>query len=203
MVMSLLAFSGCGNKDKAVEEETTAPTEETTVEETEAPAQESILNQMAGEFDFTSGVGGWISTMNVNADGTFTGEYTDSEMGEMDAEYPDGTVYYCNFSGKISEPVQKSEFVYEAKVTDLQTAEPVGVEKIDNKIRYVSSTAYGLDDVDTIEIYLPGVKTADLPAEYVEWCIASEAFMNGTPDVLPFYGIYNVNAQEGWFSGIR
>ena len=44
-------------------------------------------------FIFASGAGAWGSSLSLWPDGTFTGSYHDSEMGENGEDYPNGTVY--------------------------------------------------------------------------------------------------------------
>ena len=41
---------------------------------------------------FTSGVGAWETELTLYADGTFTGQFHDSNMGETGYGYPNGTV---------------------------------------------------------------------------------------------------------------
>lgn len=52
------------------------------------------------EFVFCSGAGAWRTTIVVNQDGSFSGEYLDSDMGDSGDGHPKGTQYICSFSGK-------------------------------------------------------------------------------------------------------
>ena len=54
------------------------------------------------EWSFCSGAGAWSTDLQIRPDGTFTGQFHDSEMGESAEAYPDGTVYICEFSGRFS-----------------------------------------------------------------------------------------------------
>ena len=63
---------------------------------------ESFFSRFEGmEWSFSSGVGGWSAEMRILPDGTFSGEYHDSEMGETAETYPDGTLYLCSFTGQM------------------------------------------------------------------------------------------------------
>ena len=53
------------------------------------------------ELTFSSGAGAWRTSLILNADGTFVGEYSDSDMGDIGDAYPNGTFYFCSFSGQF------------------------------------------------------------------------------------------------------
>jgi len=73
-------------------------------------AEASVLDRLGGmEWCFSSGAGGWSTDLWTQADGSFTGEYHDSEMGETGEGYPDGTIYVCRFSGQMSVAAQVDE----------------------------------------------------------------------------------------------
>lgn len=50
-------------------------------------------------FCFSGGAGSWDTTFSIRPDGSFSGEYIDSDMGNRDTAYPGGTVYQCRFEG--------------------------------------------------------------------------------------------------------
>ena len=84
--------------------------EDTGTTETEAStteAQSEDVSSLPGTYPmdmvFSSGAGGWSTTLTLSEDGSFTGAFSDSEMGERDEnDYPNGTVYFCNFSGQFA-----------------------------------------------------------------------------------------------------
>ena len=53
------------------------------------------------EWSFLSGAGAWSTDMRILEDGSFWGEYHDSEMGETGENSPDGTIYCCSFYGTM------------------------------------------------------------------------------------------------------
>ncbi len=127
-----LAFSGCTKKETEMAAETIAETE--AVSTTESTAGELSIyddaqdteaeSSSAGEtsegessetdlsfedlkhiqFVFSSGAGGWSTLLDIRPDGSFEGEYFDSDMGSMGETYPNGTVYLCDFKGQFTEP---------------------------------------------------------------------------------------------------
>ena len=49
---------------------------------TSTPAQPTILDNLVGKnFVFSSGAGGWGSSLSIGPNGTFSGDYHDSDMG--------------------------------------------------------------------------------------------------------------------------
>lgn len=154
-------------------------------------------------FTFLSGAGGWSTELTIAEDGTFSGVYHDSEMGDASEEYPNGTLYYCSFQGKFTQPVKKEEYIYSTTIESISYDYPVGTEEIKDGIRYIYSDAYGLDNPKEILIYLPGMPIADLPEGYFSWVRGNwrmdyEFAMEET--TLPFYGLYNVNSEQGFSS---
>ena len=154
-------------------------------------------------FTFLSGAGGWSTQMTIAEDGTFDGVYSDSDMGSYSDEYPNGTQYYCSFSGKFTEPVKKEEYIYVTTIESISYDYPADTEEIKDGIRYIYSDAYGLDDPREILIYLPGMPIEELPEGYLSW-VRNNWFMDSeftkTETKLPFYGLYNVNSEQGFSS---
>lgn len=156
----------------------------------------SVFEQLPSEFVFSSGAGGWGTYLYINADGTFTGEYHDSDMGDTGSGYPDGTVYICNFSGKFTAPKKLNEYVYSMNIESLDVEKVAGTVYYENDIRYIVSDPYGLDNADEFYVYLPGATIEDIPEGFLSW-----AYLNSDiRDTLPsgFYGIYNVSGEEGF-----
>jgi hypothetical protein len=166
----------------------------------------SIFANLPEYFSFASGAGGWSTGVHINADGTFTGDYHDSDMGDTGDGYPGGTLYLCNFSGKFKDVKKISDLEYSMRIDWLRVDEPTGEPYIDDvydigyPIRVIPSSPYGFDSADEFRLYLPGKKTADLPQEYINWVGNPMAWGNNIPPTLPFYGLYNVGGQEGFFS---
>ena len=92
---------------------------------------ENFFERLKGlEWTFSSGAGGWSTDMRILPDGSFSGEYHDSEMGETGEGYPDGTVYGCSFTGKMSLVEQVNENTWKIRVDELKTDETAEKESI-------------------------------------------------------------------------
>lgn len=157
----------------------------------------NIFDILPSEFIFSSGVGAWSTDLKIKSDGTFTGLFHDSDMGDMDTDYPNGTVYTCSFSGKFTKPKKISEYIYSMNIEWLDSEDTPGTIYYEDGFRIIMSTPYGMDNADEFQIYLPGAATADLPGDFLSWL-----YMNyEVQDTLPvgFYGIYNVGGKEAFF----
>ena len=151
-------------------------------------------------FTFSSGVGAWATDVVIQPDGTFYGNHYDSDMGDIGLGYPQGTRYYCDFSGKFSPPVKIGEYEYSMKCESLVLENPPGEVEIAGGVRYISSEAYGFDDADVFYLYLPGKSMDDLPIQFIDWVSMPLGIEFEKDDIMYFYGLYNVAGEFG-FSG--
>lgn len=224
--MTACLLEGCGDSrgmntqvtatpDTAIVSEDTVPTEttdtskipDTTGESADTPVTEPAKDKEATafsfadisnvEFCFESGAGAWCTLLFVNSDGTFQGEYHDSDMGDIGDGYPNGTYYVCNFSGKFTEPEKVDDYTYSVTIESIELEQKPGTEEIEDEMRYVYSEPYGLDDATELLFYLPGIAVVDLPEGYKSWMTSYGDIIGST---LPFYGLYNVNTEEGFSS---
>lgn len=152
-------------------------------------------------FDFSSGAGAWNTELFINSDGTFKGLYHDSDMGDAGADYPNGTRYYCSFTGKFDNLEKVDEFTYKMKLVSLLYKEEPGKEEIIDGVRYIYSTAYGLTGGTDFYLYLPGAKLENLPEGYRGW-VGYYYLENTTDTELPYYGLYNLKTEDGFSSSI-
>ncbi|MDE5932533.1 MAG: DUF1311 domain-containing protein [Lachnospiraceae bacterium] len=152
-------------------------------------------------FYFSSGVGAWHTELYINSDGTFEGMYQDANMGDNGEDYPHGTEYYCNFTGKFDNLEKVDEFTYKMKLVSLLYEEEPDKEEIIDGIRFIYSTAYGLTGGTDFFLYLPGATLTDLPEGYRAW-VGYYYLEDTTETELPFYGLYNVSEENGFSSSV-
>ena len=168
------------------------------IKEEPVEEQSSVFEKIPQEFVFTSGAGGWETVITINSDGTFTGEYKDSEMGDTGENYPNGTMSICNFKGKFTSPKQVDEYIYSMKLEYLEQEKNPGDEYYEEGTRYLVSEPDGFAHADEFLIYFPGIAIANLPDGFTNWL---NAFLNvQTTEIFPHYGIYNVGGEEGFVS---
>lgn len=140
------------------------------------------------EFWFGSGAGAWCTVLTVRDDGTFEGEYHDSDVDVM---------YLCNFTGKFTEPEKVDDYTYSVKIERIELEVEPGIRKNKDEITIIYSEPYGFDNAEELVFYLPGIPVKDLPEGYRSWMMGYGGF-SGTK--LPFYGLYNVNGEQGFSS---
>lgn len=137
-----------------------------------ACAEEEALTfeQLAGmEWSFSSGAGGWSTDMHIAEDGSFSGTYHDSEMGETGEGYPNGSFYYCNFNGQLSIAGQADDGAWKLHVDSLSMESEPNQESIEDDIRYVTAEVYGLSEGDELLLYAPGTPADALSEEMQMW----------------------------------
>lgn len=148
------------------------------------------------EFLFASGAGGWGTTLTLHPDGSFEGEYHDSDMGVNAPEYPNGTIYICKFSGRFSEMIRETDHSYSMTLQEL-TYEETGREWIEDQVRFVAAEPYGMMGEEFI-LYLPGTPAEQLNEEFLDWWPDAHLWRAGSLDRLTGYGLYNRSTGQGF-----
>lgn len=152
------------------------------------------------EFMFASGAGGWGTTLTLQPDGSFTGNYSDADMGSGAAEYPGGTYYVCDFSGRFTDIRQISDYSWSMKLESLATEQQEGQIWIEDNVRYIASGPHGLTDGEKFILYAPGTPADELPAEYRDWWPDAHYWRNGEMEQLEGWGLCNLNTGHGFFT---
>lgn len=150
------------------------------------PAQPFFERLEGVEWSFSSGAGGWSTDMRILPDGSFSGEYHDSEMGESAEAYPEGTVYCCSFSGRMSLAEQLDEHTWKIRVDALGVDESQAAEEIEGGIRYVFAEPYGISAGDEMLLFAPGAPVDGFTEDMKFW-----AHLIGAEE--------SVSTLEGWF----
>ena len=161
---------------------------------------DNLFTRIKGRiFEFSSGVGAWGTELTIGENGTFTGSFHDSEMGETGEGYPDGTVYGCSFHGKLFDPQFIDDYTWLAKIT-VEMDEGQLTEEIEDGIRFVTTAPYGLEKAQTVMLFLPGAQVDRLPEGFIPWSHLQEI----EPDAkeIPYYAIWNEDDESGFVSDI-
>lgn len=182
---------------ETLEQETGAPENNLGVAEVEEEFSYKDLKDLT--FVFSSGAGAWGTVLTIQDDGSFEGNYHDTDMGDTDEKYPNGSVYVCEFSGKFTELKKENDFTYSAKIESLTYQQEPGTSEIIDGMRHVYSEPYGLEKSERFLFYLEGAPIAELPEGYRNW--VSYYDMSEIQDTrLPFIGLYNEAQEEGFSS---
>ena len=168
-------------------------------------------------FIFSSGAGGWGTELFVNPDGTFTGHYSDSDMGDTGPGYSNGTVYVCNFSGKFSKNVRAAgPLMHSLSIESIEYENKPDTEEIIDNILYKYTTPYGLEGLDShseddpeLVFMEAGAVTSAINEEEMSWVssthfgtyVGSEwDYVEDTPEELPYAVLINTVKSYAFFS---
>ena len=126
--------------------------------------------------------------MTLNPDGTFTGDFYDSEPS---------LYYICNFSGKFGNFEKINDTSYKMELLEIKTEVEPGKEWTENGVLYRAWTPYGLDEGTEFILYTPDAPTNNLSEDFISWYKMSTDF--NVPAKLGRFGIFNVSAGYGFF----
>ena len=167
-----------------------------------AVAVEDVFERLDGStFYFLSGAGAWSTELVFSSDGSFTGYYHDTDMGDSGIGYPNGTRYESDFSGTFALMQKVDEFTFALRLTSLTLKDEPDTERIADGLRVISTEAYGISGGDEFMLYSPGSRSEGLPEEFLEWVRMANAWEE-PPETLPFWGLYNSGEQAGFFTDI-
>ncbi|MCI8558832.1 MAG: hypothetical protein HFI19_13955 [Lachnospiraceae bacterium] len=153
-------------------------------------------------FVFSSGAGAWGTFLTLEADGSFTGGYNDSDMGDSGEGYPHGKHYYCEFQGKFRDFKKIDENTFSMTLEDLTFEPEAGLEEIRDEILYVGSEPYGLESGKEFIFYTPQISVLDLSEEFLSWWPNRYEWDGETQKALGCYGILNQETGAGFFSDV-
>ena len=124
-----LATTICSCGTQNIEENKENNNQKQTIE-TEVIDSISFADLKDLQFVFSSGVGAWATVFSIEEDGSFSGEYFDTDMGVMGEDYPNGTMYQSIFTGKFSGIQKVNEYTYSMQISELNYEREVGTEEI-------------------------------------------------------------------------
>ena len=160
------------------------------------------------EMIYASGAGAWGSWLVLNPDGTFTGDYGDT----------DGNVrYVCQFHGSFTDirPLTGASWLLTLGELTLDTPYPLGSEWNQDGMRMISSPPHGFNNQEG-EALQPGARfifytpqaRGHAPwtelygaSDFLSWWFDRHAFVNAS-HMLGCYGLYNLEAGIGYFSRV-
>ena len=117
-------------------------------------------------------------------------------MGDAGEAFPDGTVYYCAFSGQLALGEQADDHSWEVRVDRLTAEEQPGKETISDGIRYIVSAPYGISEGDVMRLYLPGTPGSALTEDMRMWAHLYD--MEDTPVELADWLLYSEKNESGF-----
>lgn len=206
----VLFLSACNNVEKTSSNEKVDTSEDVSSISSQSPSSEILLLPLPSEnteFSYLSGAGAWRTVLTLNKDGSFSGFYLDSEMGEFGDDYPNGSAYTSTFSGKFEVIEKINDYSYKMSLSNLETEIPVGEEWIEDEIRYIATLPNGLYNQLSGQLssefifYLPSTPINSLSEEFLSWWPYRYSESSDSITTLSCYGILNVETNDGLFSG--
>ena len=158
------------------------------------------------QMTFNSGAGAWATVLELRPDGSFTGDYHDSDLS---------VVSVCQFHGTFRDFVQLTDSSWLLTLDELvlDTERPVGEEWDQEDYHYISSAPYGFDDEEgnalssgaQFILYTPEATGhapgTELYGAYDFWTWWPERHtLHSASDTLRCYGLYNLEGGTGFFS---
>lgn len=159
---------------------------------------EPFANGELLHFLFASGAGAWGTTLTLYPDGSFEGVYEDGEMGSNAPEYPAGTCYLCEFTGRFGAMEKVDEGVWSMQLEEL-THDPAGRAWIEDGQRCISAEAYGIEGGTEFRLYAPEASINALSEEFLQWSFDSTLYRDGTLKTLGCWALHNVGSEYGFF----
>ena len=152
------------------------------------------------ELLFASGASSSGTTLTLNQDGSFAGQHFDHENA-TGADFPKGTCYLCDFSGRFEDIRQITPYIYSMTLAELDTEKEEGEEWIEDDVLYIAARPYGLEDGEEFLFYTPGVPLEEIPEEFLSWWMGRGSYQEdeGSRQTLPCYGLFNIATGEGFF----
>ncbi len=164
-------------------------------DEQESDAEFSFADLQTTDFLFASGAGAWGTSLQIHADGSFEGEYSDSDMGDVGEGYPNGTVYESQFQGTFAQPVKVDDYTYSLQISQITYEQEPGTSKIQDQMLYEYTEAFGLAGTEELLLYLPGTPLAELSEEIQTW-VADPSDTDATE--LSGYALVNEPQEQGF-----
>ena len=112
---------------------------------------------LSATYVFSSGAGAWGTVLYLQENGTFYGDYHDSNLD---------TVYYCTFKGIFAKPIKIDQYSYSMHIDRFEITDDY--EKYEG-LKYIKSDPYGLEGASELIVYIPGTPLSAIPKAYQSW----------------------------------
>ncbi|MBT1171207.1 serine/threonine protein kinase [Bifidobacterium sp. SO4] len=140
----------------------------------------------AGKYILSGGAGGRSTMLTLAKDGTFTGKYSASAMGETGDDYPNGTVDTATFTGRFKTITKNKNGTYtlECDASSLKLKGAPGQSEIQNGLRHrnVGLDATGMTPCGEYTGFPDASDRSAMPEETVE--LLDNVINGGTDPML-------------------
>ena len=166
------------------------------------PAAPSLPGEYPMDFLLSSGAGAWGTRLILNADGSFSGQYHDSDMGDDGPDYPNGTVYLCSFSGRFEVQPTDDSSVTPLLLTEVTWEEEPGTQEIKDGFLYVYTGPHGFYNGEELSpdfvLYPPTTPVSAVSDSLLSWWPLR--FAENPPESLSCWALWNPEADAAFFT---
>ncbi len=166
-------------------------------------AEVEVFSAIEGKvFIYSHGSGHGVSTLTMGANGSFSGQYKDFRAGETGEEFPKGTVYLCNYTGRFTEASKENNYTYALSVAELSTSALPGVVVYQDGYRYISTEAFGFENAGVFDLFLAGSYTSEMPECLLNALIIANDWGKGVPLRTADTILHNRSAHKAFVEDI-
>ena len=164
------------------------------------PESAAAWKDLAGEYVFSSGAGGWDTKLTIASDGTFTGYYHDNDLGDIDGDHPKGSRSEAKFSGRFKSATRFDDGSYNLVcAADQFTVDGTkGAQRIENGMQITTTDAYGMEPCGTFTAYPKGYDGSKVSKQVLGWAVGA-GYAQQSFDKLPTVILVNDNTQEPFY----
>ena len=160
----------------------------------QATSPSASYSDIAGEYIFTSGAGGWYTRVVIDPQGRFTGSYVDQDYGPVRAG--NGAVcewicYTSTFSGQLDGLYPLDMLCCTARVAWLDIDGAVDDERVQDGTLYVTTMPYGITQGADLVFYMAGTPRSKLPEGLIDWMAMTREMDWWTLPENTFYSDYD------------
>ena len=151
------------------------------------------------QFVFALDTNDWYSALTLKNDGSFRGKYYTERKQNTGADFPNGTVYYCDYYGYFTDFKQLNEYSYSLKLDKAKTQEPVGTETVENGIKRTVTFPYGIESGEKFLLYTPNTPVNEISKKALVWWPEIKEHRTSPKTVLGCYALVNTKTDEAFF----
>ena len=143
------------------------------------------------ELLYASGAGGWGTYLTLQPDGSFTGDY-----GDSDAD----TRYECKFEGRFTNTHQISDYCWAMTLGEVTIEKEKGTTWTEDGIHYIVAGPHGVSGGTDFLLYAPGTPVDMIPAPCRDWWPDAYYWRNGEINVLDGWALCNLNEGAAFYT---
>ena len=161
---------------------------------------EEIFSRFAGDYLFSSGIGGWGTRMTLLPDGSFSGRFTDDDF--VRGEGYEMTQLHSDFRGRFSNPRRINYYTYAFTLETLEYEREPGTSELTTLYNSTPAlvhytTAYGLAGSTTVYAYTKDAYMYALPDDFLSW-VKPMRYVDGYTNKLAYNGLFTDEERQGW-----